>query len=106
MLRFVATIITLSFLFTLSVTSATACADDGYSQHVSQTHAVQPLPMSSAEAPVIEEESEVDHLLIVSYVIGVLTMPNQRRVHDPSYDYVAHSRRSVPLYVAAQQFLL
>lgn len=106
MLRLVATIITLSFLFTLSVTGTSACADDGNVLHVSQGHTVKVLALSTAEAPVIEEDSEIDHLLVASYVMSVLAPPSYPRVQHPTFNLVALSRRSVPLYIAVQQFLL
>jgi hypothetical protein len=106
MLRLIATIITLSFLFTLSVASASTRVEDGCSQHVSQAHATHVVSISSADAPEIEEDTEVDQLLIAKYVMSVLAPPSHPRVQHSTYDRVALSRRSVPLYIAVQQFLL
>ena len=59
MRQLIATIVTLSFLFTLSVASASTRVDDGCSQHISQAHAAHVVSISSAEAPEIEEDTEV-----------------------------------------------
>lgn len=101
-----AIIIALSFLFTVAVASASTRVDDGRSQHVSQPHATHAVSISSAEAPEIEENAEVDQLLLATYVMSVLASPSHPRVQHDTYSSVASSRRIVPLYIVAQQFLL
>lgn len=101
--RFVATIVTLSFLFALGATGGFALSTDGYAKTVIQAPRAQLAPTLTAEVPLIEKESELDPVLVASFVIDTVARSPKPISLRCSRDSRADACANVLRYLAARR---
>ncbi len=106
MLRLVATIVTLFFLFALGATSGYAVSFDGSATTVTQTQPAHLAPTLTADVPLIEKDGELDPVLIASYVIEASASAPDIDVKRYTRCIVADAYNNVPRYLAARRILI
>lgn len=103
MLRLVAIIVTLSFLFAISATTGTAVSLGGAATTVAQTHPAHLASTLTADVPIIENDGNIEFVLIASFVHEASSYASDSDLTRYSRCIVTGTCDNVPRYLAARR---